>query len=280
MDLFAKKAEQPKLFRDKELNDRIPDDLFLACPYCGAQSYSKALGAFRVCGNCGYGFRLQARERVALMTDEFTEFDTDIKVDPTAFPGYEQKLERAQQQTDLNDSVLTGLARLEDVPTALAVMDSYFIMGSLGTITGEKITRLFEHATTHQLPVVLFAASGGARIQEGIMSLMQMAKVSAAVAEHQEAGLTYLVVLTDPTMGGVTASFAMQGDITLAEPHALIGFAGRRVIEQTIHEQLPKEFQRAEQLLEHGFVDAIVQRADLTATIAHLLRLHRVPAED
>lgn len=280
MDLFAKKAEQPKLFRDKELNDRIPDDLFLACPYCGAQSYSKALGTFRVCGNCGYGFRLQARERVALMTDEFTEFDTDIKVDPTAFPGYEQKLERAQQQTDLNDSVLTGLVRLEDVPTALAVMDSYFIMGSLGTITGEKITRLFEHATTHQLPVVLFAASGGARMQEGIMSLMQMAKVSAAVAEHQEAGLTYLVVLTDPTMGGVTASFAMQGDITLAEPHALIGFAGRRVIEQTIHEQLPKEFQRAEQLLEHGFVDAIVQRADLTATIAHLLRLHHVPAED
>lgn len=275
MELFTKKAVQPKIFRDKDLNNRIPDDLFLACPYCGAQSYSKALGPYRVCGNCGYGFRLQARERVALMTDDFTEFDTEIQIVGDDFPGYEEKLNRARQQTELNDSVLTGVATLVGEQTALAIMDSYFIMGSLGTITGEKITRLFEYATQHELPVVLFAASGGARMQEGIKSLMQMAKVSAAVAAHQSAGLAYLVVLTDPTMGGVTASFAMQGDVTLAEPHALIGFAGRRVIEQTIHEKLPKEFQRAEQLLEHGYIDAIVQRKDLTATLAHLLHLHQ-----
>ncbi|GAK31684.1 acetyl-CoA carboxylase carboxyltransferase [Weissella oryzae SG25] len=275
MELFTKKAVQPKIFRDKDLNNRIPDDLFLACPYCGAQSYSKALGPYRVCGNCGYGFRLQARERVALMTDDFAEFDTEIQIVGDDFPGYEEKLNRARQQTELNDSVLTGVATLVGEQTALAIMDSYFIMGSLGTITGEKITRLFEYATQHKLPVVLFAASGGARMQEGIKSLMQMAKVSAAVATHQSAGLAYIVVLTDPTMGGVTASFAMQGDVTLAEPHALIGFAGRRVIEQTIHEKLPKEFQRAEQLLEHGYIDAIVQRKDLTATLAHLLHLHQ-----
>jgi acetyl-CoA carboxylase carboxyl transferase subunit beta len=274
MDLYENKSSKEKIKRDASVNDRIPDGLFLACPYCGAQMYNKQLGEFRVCANCGYGFRLQARERVSLLTDSFEEMDADIQMTNPEFPGYAEKLARAQSQTELGESVLTGLATIEKQKVALGVMDSYFMMGSLGSMTGEKITRLFEYATSHRLPVVLFTASGGARMQEGIQSLMQMAKVSAAVAQHQEAGLLYLVVLTDPTTGGVTASFAMQGDITLAEPHALVGFAGARVIESTIHEKLPKDFQRVETLLENGFVDQIVPRESLAPMIAKIVKLH------
>ncbi|WAM38351.1 acetyl-CoA carboxylase carboxyltransferase subunit beta [Leuconostoc pseudomesenteroides] len=274
MDLYENKSSKEKIKRDASVNDRIPDGLFLACPYCGAQMYNKQLGEFRVCANCGYGFRLQARERVSLLTDSFEEMDADIQMTNPEFPGYAEKLARAQSQTELGESVLTGLAIIQQQKVALGVMDSYFMMGSLGSMTGEKITRLFEYATFHRLPVVLFTASGGARMQEGIQSLMQMAKVSAAVAQHQEAGLLYLVVLTDPTTGGVTASFAMQGDITLAEPHALVGFAGARVIESTIHEKLPKDFQRVETLLENGFVDQIVPRESLAPMIAKIVKLH------
>ena len=274
MDLYENKSSKEKIKRDASVNDRIPDGLFLACPYCGAQMYNKQLGEFRVCANCGYGFRLQARERVSLLTDSFEEMDADIQMTNPEFPGYAEKLARAQSQTELGESVLTGLATIEKQKVALGVMDSYFMMGSLGSMTGEKITRLFEYATSHRLPVVLFTASGGARMQEGIQSLMQMAKVSAAVVQHQEAGLLYLVVLTDPTTGGVTASFAMQGDITLAEPHALVGFAGARVIESTIHEKLPKDFQRVETLLENGFVDQIVPRESLAPMIAKIVKLH------
>ncbi|WP_373770168.1 acetyl-CoA carboxylase carboxyltransferase subunit beta [Weissella soli] len=269
MDLFNKDPKPaPTIMRDRSINDRIPDGLFLACPYCGAQSYSKQLGPFRVCQNCGYGFRLQAHERVDLLTDSFDEMNADLKLGAVTFPGYQEKLDRARQQTDLQDSILTGIATIGEYRFALGVMDSYFIMGSLGTITGEKITLMFEQATRDRLPVVLFTASGGARMQEGINSLMQMAKVSAAVAEHSEAGLLFIVVLTDPTTGGVSASFANQGDITMAEPHALIGFAGKRVIEQTIHEKLPDDFQRAETVLEHGFIDAIIDRRALKETLA------------
>ncbi|MCT4403708.1 acetyl-CoA carboxylase carboxyl transferase subunit beta [Leuconostoc falkenbergense] len=274
MDLYENKSSKEKIKRDASVNDRIPDGLFLACPYCGAQMYNKQLGEFRVCANCGYGFRLQARERVSLLTDSFEEMDADIQMTNPEFPGYAEKLARAQSQTELGESVLTGLAIIQQQKVALGVMDSYFMMGSLGSMTGEKITRLFEYATSHRLPVVLFTASGGARMQEGIQSLMQMAKVSAAVVQHQEAGLLYLVVLTDPTTGGVTASFAMQGDITLAEPHALVGFAGARVIESTIHEKLPKDFQRVETLLENGFVDQIVPRESLAPMIAKIVKLH------
>lgn len=275
MDLFNKDPKPaPTIMRDRSINDRIPDGLFLACPYCGAQSYSKQLGPFRVCQNCGYGFRLQAHERVDLLTDSFDEMNADLKLGAVTFPGYQEKLDRARQQTDLQDSILTGIATIGEYRFALGVMDSYFIMGSLGTITGEKITLMFEQATCDQLPVVLFTASGGARMQEGINSLMQMAKVSAAVAQHSEAGLLFIVVLTDPTTGGVSASFANQGDITLAEPHALIGFAGKRVIEQTIHEKLPDDFQRAETVLEHGFIDAIIDRRALKETLAQLIGLH------
>lgn len=274
MDLYENQQSTSKIKRDASVNDRIPDGLFLACPYCGTQMYNKQLGDYRVCAKCGYGFRLQARERVALLTDNFEEMDADIEMTTPDFPGYAEKLARAKSQTDLGESVLTGVANIEGEQVALGVMDSYFMMGSLGSMTGEKITRLFEYATAHQLPVVLFTASGGARMQEGINSLMQMAKVSAAVAAHQEAGLLYLVVLTDPTTGGVTASFAMQGDVTLAEPHALVGFAGARVIESTIHEKLPKDFQRVETLLENGFVDKIVPRAELGQIIAKIVKLH------
>lgn len=274
MDLYENQRSTSKIKRDASVNDRIPDGLFLACPYCGTQMYNKQLGDYRVCAKCGYGFRLQARERVALLTDNFEEMDADIEMKTPDFPGYAEKLARAKSQTDLGESVLTGVANIEGEQVALGVMDSYFMMGSLGSMTGEKITRLFEYATAHHLPVVLFTASGGARMQEGINSLMQMAKVSAAVAAHQEAGLLYLVVLTDPTTGGVTASFAMQGDVTLAEPHALVGFAGARVIESTIHEKLPKDFQRVETLLENGFVDKIVPRAELGQIIAKIVKLH------
>lgn len=274
MDLYENQRSTSKIKRDASVNDRIPDGLFLACPYCGTQMYNKQLGDYRVCAKCGYGFRLQARERVALLTDNFEEMGADIEMTTPDFPGYAEKLARAKSQTDLGESVLTGVANIEGEQVALGVMDSYFMMGSLGSMTGEKITRLFEYATAHQLPVVLFTASGGARMQEGINSLMQMAKVSAAVAAHQEAGLLYLVVLTDPTTGGVTASFAMQGDVTLAEPHALVGFAGARVIESTIHEKLPKDFQRVETLLENGFVDKIVPRAELGQIIAKIVKLH------
>ena len=194
--------------------------------------------------------------------------------DPLNFPGYREKLEQVREKTGLDEAVVTGKARIYGQELALGIMDSNFIMASMGTIVGEKITRLFELALEEELPVVLFTASGGARMQEGIMSLMQMAKISAAVQRHSKAGLFYLTVLTDPTTGGVTASFAMEGDIILAEPQTLIGFAGRRVIESTVRENLPDDFQKAEFLQEHGFVDAIVKRKDLRNQISVLLSLH------
>ena len=185
-----------------------------------------------------------------------------------------EKLAATKEKTGLDEAVVTGVATIKGQRTALAIMDSNFIMASMGTVVGEKITQLFEHAIEKKLPVVIFTASGGARMQEGIMSLMQMAKISAAVKRHSNAGLLYLTVLTDPTTGGVTASFAMEGDIILAEPQTLIGFAGRRVIENTVRETLPDDFQKAEFLQEHGFVDAIVKRTELADTIATLLSFH------
>lgn len=259
----------------KRRRDQVPTDLWQQCPICQQTSYTKELGPLKVCPHCQYGFRLTAWARLKQLTTNFTAWDQDLATsDPLKFPGYQTKIVRAQTATQLNDSVLTGRAKFGKLACALGIMDSYFMMGSMGTITGEKITRLFERATQARLPVVLFTASGGARMQEGIHSLMQMTKVSQAVATHSAAGLLYVVVLTDPTTGGVTASFAMQGDIILAEPHALVGFAGRRVIEQTINEQLPADFQRAEQVLQAGFIDRIVPRTQLKATLQQLLQLH------
>lgn len=201
------------------------------------------------------------------------EFDSDLQTkDPLHFPGYKDKVARLQRQTRMNDSVLTGEAKIARTTFALGIMDPTFIMGSLGTITGEKITRLFEYATKKRQSVVLFTASGGARMQEGIMSLMQMAKISHAIQQHSTAGLLYIVVLTDPTTGGVTASFAMDGDIILAEPHSIVGFAGRRVIEQTIHQKVPRDLQSAENVLDHGFIDRIVHRQEEKKVLEWLLR--------
>ena len=258
---------------DREADAKVPDNLWTKCPKCETTVLTDDLDQYQTCPNCFYGFRISARQRLNWLVDQFTEFDTDLQTtDPLNFPGYDQKLAKAQQRTKLNDSVLTGTAMIGQEKFGLGIMDPTFIIGSLGTVTGEKITRLFERSTEQELPVVLFTASGGARMQEGIMSLMQMAKVSAAVKRHSQAGLLYVVVLTDPTTGGVTASFAMQGDITLAEPHALVGFAGRRVIEQTMHQKIPRDLQDAETLLSHGFIDRIVRRQDEKQTLQWLLK--------
>lgn len=273
MKLFNKEHAIPQV-DSKTINDKIPDGLWIDCPICHKAIYRNEMNALKVCPDCNYGFRLKAYERVKSLASEFTELEHDLAVSEATFPGYAQKLAKAKAATDLNESVLTGIATIKDAKVALGVMDPAFIMGSLGSMTGEKIVRLFEVALEQQLPVVLFTASGGARMQEGIMSLMQMAKVSAAVAKHTDAGLFYMTVLTDPTTGGVMASFAMQADVIVAEPHALIGFAGRRVIEQTLHEKLPADFQRAEMLQTCGFLDAIVARQDLPRTISLLVKQH------
>lgn len=249
-----------------------------ACPRCGVQiPLSDLQDNMNVCSACGYHFRVGPRERIAYIADEgtFQELDGDlISRDLLDFPGYDQKLRNAKLSSREKEGVITGTAEILGQPCALFVIDPNFMMGSMGTVMGEKITRLFEYSTEYGAPVVGFTVSGGARMQEGILSLMQMAKTSAAVRRHSDAGLFYLTVLTDPTLGGVTASFAMDGDIIMAEPGATIGFAGARVIEQTIRKKLPTGFQTAEFLLEHGFVDLIVPRAQQKETISRLLALH------
>lgn len=281
MALFRKKKNyipiRPAHKSPASEGPQVPDDMWAKCPSCKHILYRKDMGEEKICPNCGYNFRITAWERLALTVDEksFSEWDTDLLTkDPLEFPGYVDKLEKIKVATKLNEAVLTGKATVKGQEIALAIMDSHFIMGSMGTVVGEKITRLFERAIELQLPVVIFTASGGARMQEGILSLMQMAKISAAVKRHSNAGLFYLTILTDPTTGGVTASFAMEGDVILAEPQALIGFAGRRVIEQTIRQELPEDFQKAEFLLEHGFVDQIVPRMALRQRIFELVQMH------
>ncbi|ASG78468.1 acetyl-CoA carboxylase carboxyltransferase subunit beta [Lactiplantibacillus pentosus] len=254
--------------------DYIPDALLTRCPVCHQDCYTQDLGEFKVCPHCDYGFRLPAWERVAQLTDAFDERDADLRA-PADFTdaAYQDKLRRAAAQSQMNESVLTGIAATDGMQFGLGVMDTNFMMGSLGSATGEKITRLFDTCTIQKLPVVMVTASGGARMQEGTRALMQMAKISAAVAKHRETGLLYITILTDPTTGGVTASFAMQGDIMLSEPRALIGFAGRRVIEQTIQQTPPADFQRAETLFANGWLDQIVPRPELKQTLQRLLRL-------
>ncbi|MDT2764256.1 acetyl-CoA carboxylase, carboxyltransferase subunit beta [Enterococcus asini] len=280
MALFKKKNYiriNPNRDQVPAAKPEVPDNLWAKCPNCKHMLYTKDIGLEKICPYCSYNFRISAWERIAITIDEksFEEWDNDLFTkDPLSFPGYVEKVTKTQESTGLDEAVLTGKATIMEDSLALGIMDSHFIMGSMGTVVGEKITRLFEKATLEKLPVVIFTASGGARMQEGIMSLMQMAKISAAVKRHSDAGLFYLTVLTDPTTGGVTASFAMEGDIILAEPQSMIGFAGRRVIEQTIKQELPEDFQKAEFLLEHGFVDQIVPRTDLKERISQLLRLH------
>ena len=284
MALFSKKDKYIRINPNRstvnqpQIKPEVPDELFSQCPGCKYTIYQKDLGSERICPHCGYTFRISAQERLALTIDmgTFLEMFKGIETqDPLNFPGYRKKLTLMREKTGLDEAVVTGTALIKGEKVALGIMDSNFIMASMGTVVGEKITRLFEYATDEKLPVVLFTASGGARMQEGIMSLMQMAKISAAVKRHSNAGLFYLTILTDPTTGGVTASFAMEGDIILAEPQSLVGFAGRRVIENTVREDLPEDFQKAEFLLEHGFVDAIVKRRELPDMIARLVRLHK-----
>lgn len=284
MGLFDRKEKYIRINPNRSVRNgvdhqvpEVPDELFAKCPGCKQAIYQKDLGQAKICPNCSYTFRISAKERLDLTVDEgsFQELFTGIKTEnPLNFPGYMEKLAATKKKTELDEAVVTGVATIKGQKTALAIMDSHFIMASMGTVVGEKITRLFEHAIEEKLPVVIFTASGGARMQEGIFSLMQMAKISAALQRHNKAGLLYLTVLTDPTTGGVTASFAMDGDIILAEPQSLIGFAGRRVIEQTIRQELPDDFQKAEFLLEHGFVDQIVPRNLLRQRLSDLLRLH------
>lgn len=255
-----------------------PANLLFKCPRCGrveiAEDFEKNL---KVCSSCGYHSRITAAERMQITVDNgsFCEYDKEmVSKNPISFPGYEAKLVALQAATGLRDAVVTGKCEIEGARCGIGVMDSTFMMASMGSVVGEKITRLFERATQQRLPVVLFTASGGARMQEGVVSLMQMAKTSGAVARHSDAGLLYITVLTDPTTGGVTASFASLGDIILAEPKVLVGFAGRRVIEGTIRQRLPDDFQSAEFLLDHGFVDSIVARHELRGVLARLLKLH------
>lgn len=258
---------------NKVADDRVPDGIIKKCPKCHTEIFANQLDEYFICPNCDYGFRISAKKRIKWLVDDFEEWDSKIEPsDPLNFPNYDQKIAKAKKNSGLNEAVLTGQATIDGHQFALGIMDPAFIMGSLGQMTGEKITRLFEKATKKRLPIVLFTASGGARMQEGIFSLMQMAKVSNAVAKHSQAGLLYIVVLTDPTTGGVTASFATEADITLAEPHAMVGFAGRRVIEQTIHQEIAPDLQDAENVLKHGFIDHIVKRQDEKQILTWLLQ--------
>lgn len=271
----------PPRFQEENKKDvvpAIPDDLFQKCPACQRIFQKEHITSLKECPYCHYGYRLTSQERIALIIDKdtFEELDEELTTkDPLSFPGYIEKIEKIQEKTQLKEAIITGVGKIKGQVTAFGVMDTRFLMGSMGQGVGEKITRLFEKAITEKLPVVLFCASGGARMQEGIFSLMQMAKVSAAVKRHSDAGLFYLAFLTDPTTGGVTASFAMEGDITLAEPGALIGFAGPRVIQQTLNQELPKGFQKAEFLLKHGFLDDIVPRKKQRKILGTLLALHQ-----
>jgi acetyl-CoA carboxylase carboxyl transferase subunit beta len=257
------------------------DGLWSKCPDCGLVVYRKDLIAnASVCKGCGYHHRIDSEERIRLIADpgSFEPLDSDVApTDPLAFKdrrSYADRLRDSQQSTGLRDAVVTGLCRTGGLPLALGVMDFRFMGGSMGSVVGEKLTRLIEEATARRYPVLIVCASGGARMQEGMLSLMQMAKISGALQRHRAAELLYIPLLTHPTTGGVTASFAMLGDLILAEPKALIGFAGRRVIEQTLREKLPDGFQTAEYLQDHGFVDAIVTRPEFRDTLVQLLRLH------
>ncbi|WLC85842.1 acetyl-CoA carboxylase, carboxyltransferase subunit beta [Clostridium estertheticum] len=263
---------------DGDKKPNIPSGMWVKCETCGKILYKKDLeSSIMTCDNCRTHFRIGCRERIDYTIDKgtFKEYDEFmISGNPIDFKGYTEKLQTIRDKTLLNEAVITGEGKINGQDTLIAVMDSNFMMGSMGSVVGEKITRVIEKATESKKPIIIFTASGGARMQEGIFSLMQMAKTSAAIARHNESGNLYITVLTDPTTGGVTASFATLGDIILAEPNALIGFAGKRVIEQTLKQKLPEGFQRAEFLLEKGFIDKIVDRKVMKETLAQILKLH------
>ncbi|MEB3235483.1 MAG: acetyl-CoA carboxylase, carboxyltransferase subunit beta [Cyanobacteriota bacterium] len=282
-DWFADRRKTAPTVRNTQDIDE-GDGLWSKCPECALVVYRKDLLAnASVCKGCGYHHRIFSDERIEQIVDpgSFEPLDSDLApTDPLAFKdrrSYADRIRDSQRSSGLTDAVITGLCRVEQHPLALGVMDFRFMGGSMGSVVGEKLTRLIETATARRLPVLIVCASGGARMQEGMLSLMQMAKISGALQHHRDAGLLYMPLLTHPTTGGVTASFAMLGDLILAEPKALIGFAGRRVIEQTLREKLPDDFQTSEYLRDHGFVDLIVARTELRETLKGLLRLHGCP---
>ena len=285
-DLFKKSANvQTQEVQGEEQRQEpegapsVPEGLWVKCPKCGELLYKEdVVSHYYICPKCNGYFRIKAKTRIKMVADKgsFTEWCTGLaNSNPLDYPEYEEKIAQVQAKTHLEEAVRIGEAKIDGQRVVVGVCDARFLMGSMGHVVGEKITQSFERATQERLPVILFCCSGGARMQEGIISLMQMAKTSAAIKRHSEAGLLYIPVLTDPTTGGVTASFAMLGDIILAEPGALIGFAGPRVIAQTIGQKLPEGFQRSEFLVEHGIIDGIVRRENLKQTLSNLVKLHQ-----
>jgi acetyl-CoA carboxylase carboxyl transferase subunit beta len=275
---WFKKTKKPKAVREQPQRSNVPEGLWVKCDRCKEIVYSRDLEQnLKVCPSCGFHFRLDAGERLRLLLDDEPHrlFDEVAPTDPLQFKDtkrYRDRLRAYQEAVGEKDAVLVAAGRLDGIPVVVAAMEYRFMGGSMGSVVGEKIARAAEAAMDAGRPLLVVSASGGARMQEGVLSLMQMAKISAALARLREAGLPYLSILTDPTTGGVTASFAMLGDLNVAEPGALIGFAGPRVIEQTIRQQLPEGFQRSEFLLEHGFLDMVVPRPELKATLASCLR--------
>ena len=277
-DMFKKTSGRSHYISLRNSRPEVPTGLLRKCNKCGAAIIAEDVkNGYYICPKCHGYFRVHAYRRIEMIADEgsFEEWDKEMDfVNPLDFKGYEDKINHLKERTNLNEAVVTGKVMINGNPAVVGVCDGRFMMASMGWIVGEKITRAVERATQEKLPVIIFTCSGGARMQEGIVSLMQMAKTSAALKKHSDAGQLYISVLTDPTTGGVTASFAMLGDIILAEPKALIGFAGPRVIEQTIGQKLPKGFQRSEFLLDHGFVDRIVEREELKAVLTQILEMH------
>lgn len=277
-DLFPKKKRYATISPHPSARDKVPEGLMNKCKRCGEILLSKELEKNAwTCPHCDYHFTLTAPERLRLTLDEgsFVELDAHLQSDdPLHFPDYPAKVKKAQEATGLDEAVVTGAGTIDGHAVMMGVMDARFIMGSMGSVVGEKLTRAIEQAVQRRVPMIIFSVSGGARMQEGIFSLMQMAKVSAALARLSEAGLLYISVPTNPTTGGVTASFAMQGDLNISEPGAVIGFAGRRIIEPLIRQKLPDEFQTAEFLLEHGMLDQVVPRKELKSVLATLVSLH------
>ena len=273
MNPFKKKRQVLSALKDIKVNDRD-----IECTKCGKKHRQSELReVFYVCPSCGHHMSVTAPFRIRTLLDpkSFREICKGLSAEnPLNFPGYGEKIKEMQKKTGLKEAVVCGTGKIDGHKSVFCFMDSRFMMASMGTVVGEKITRSFEYAAKKNLPVIIFAASGGARMQEGILALFQMAKTCAAVKKHADKGLLYISVMTNPTTGGTTASFASVADITLAEPGALIGFAGPRVIEQTIGEKLPEGFQRAEYLMEHGFVDAVVPRTEMRETLSRLLSIH------
>lgn len=281
-DFFVKKRKYATVPSER-LKQDVPEGIMTKCPDCKQIIYTKELKkTLNVCQSCGYHLPLTAYERIESLIDPdtFVEYDKQmISENPLGFPNYLERLEVDKEKSNLNEAVVTGEGMMDSYPVVIAVMDSRFRMGSMGSVVGEKITRAIEKADEKNVPFIIFTASGGARMQEGVLSLMQMAKTSAALKRFSDRGGLYISVMTHPTTGGVSASFASVGDYNFAEPGALIGFAGRRIIEQTIREELPKDFQTAEFLLKHGQLDRVIHRSELKDTLVKLLEMHQLEGD-